>query len=112
MRRAESLCQNISSGSTSGLTAFHPPPRDLSSMSLAEKLLALFSLLAWLTAVLAVPYYEGVAAWNDIGSLVPGMTALEAVGPNWGNKGRASQYFTIDAPQGMSHRTMRILAGG
>lgn len=69
-------------------------------MSLVRQLLALTSLYTWLVSVLAVPSFEGVTTWSTIGSLVPGMTALEAVGPNWGDKGKVPQYFTIDAPMG------------
>lgn len=69
-------------------------------MSLIERLFGLLSIYAWLVSVLAVPSFEGVTNWSAIGSLVPGMTALEAVGPSWGDKGKAPQYFTVDAPIG------------
>ena len=69
-------------------------------MSLIERLLALLSICAWIVSVLGIPSFEGVTNWSAIGSLVPGMTALEAVGPSWGDKGKAPQYFTIDAPMG------------
>lgn len=51
--------------------------------------------------VLAVPSFEGVTSWSSIGSLVPGMTALEAIGPtSWGKQNPF--YFTIDAPHGLT----------
>ena len=69
-------------------------------MSFAERVLLLLSLYAWLVAAVMVPTFESVSNWQSIGSLVPGMTALEAVGPNWREKGKSAQSFTIDTGMG------------
>jgi hypothetical protein len=70
-------------------------------MSLVEQMVALLALLWWLSPILAVPSFEGVTNWSSIGSLVPGMTALEAVGPKaFTDNGNAPYYFTVDAPYG------------
>lgn len=70
-------------------------------MSLVERVLALLSLLSWLNLTLAVPSFEGITNWSAIGSLVPGMTTLEAVGPAaFRDNGGVPHYFTIDAPWG------------
>lgn len=69
-------------------------------MSLLYRSLALLSLLAALTAVWAVPSFEGVTNWSEaIGTLVPGMTALEALGP-YGHDYTSPHFFSIDAPHG------------
>lgn len=72
-----------------------------SAMSLRDSVLALFSLLSLLSLTLAIPSFEGVINWSSIGSLVPGMTTLEAIGPaTFRNNGDVPYYFTIDAPYG------------
>ncbi|EKM59164.1 uncharacterized protein PHACADRAFT_191481 [Phanerochaete carnosa HHB-10118-sp] len=67
-------------------------------------MLALLLLCAsWVMTVLAIPSFEGVTSWTDIGSLVPGMTTLEAIGPSsWDDSGKNPFYFTIDAPHGLT----------
>ncbi|CAL1700940.1 unnamed protein product [Somion occarium] len=53
--------------------------------------------------VYAIPAFEGVTSWSSIGSLVPGITYLEAIGPD--GVGDATyhvpQYMSIQAPRGL-----------
>lgn len=53
-------------------------------MTLTARTITLYlSVCTCLTLVLAIPSFEGISFWHDdIGSLVPGMSYLEALGPN------------------------------
>lgn len=52
-------------------------------MSLAQRASLLLSVCTWLAVVCAIPSFEGITYWHsDIGTLVPGMSTLEALGPN------------------------------
>ena len=75
--------------------------------TLVEKAALLLSLCV--TLVYAVPAFEGVSAWSSIGNLVPGMTLLEAVGPEGAGRDAASipQYLSILAPRGMLPRRIK-----
>lgn len=73
-------------------------------MTLPGRMIALYlSVCTWLTFVLAIPSFEGVTFWHDaIGSLVPGMSYLEALGPNnnYENGYFVRRFVSIAAPEG------------
>ncbi|PSS05380.1 hypothetical protein PHLCEN_2v3869 [Hermanssonia centrifuga] len=74
-------------------------------MCLLEKIACVLALSAWISAVLAIPAFEGVSTWSSIGSLVPGMSYLEALGPTNLNENSSPQYVSIAAPHGTSGYT-------
>ena len=51
----------------------------------------------------AVPAFEGISTWSSIGNLVPGITFLEAVGPEGagGDTANIPNYLSILSPRGM-----------
>lgn len=73
-------------------------------MSLAQRLTLLLPICTWLAFAYGMPSFEGVTYWHtDIGSLVPGMTALEALGPsnNYENGYFIQRHIAISEGHGM-----------
>ncbi|OBZ70452.1 hypothetical protein A0H81_09886, partial [Grifola frondosa] len=58
------------------------------------------SCIAYISFVAAIPSFEGITSWFDIGSLVPGMSYLEALGPKTPNDVHIPFYVSIQAPRG------------
>ncbi len=67
----------------------------------------LFAIASYLTPLLfvaAVPSFEGVTNWSSIGTLVPGMSLLEGLGPSrTRNSEQISFYMSIAATRGELH---------
>ena len=66
-----------------------------------EKIILVLSLCVAL--IHAVPAFEGISTWSSIGNLVPGITFLEAVGPEGAGSDTANipNYLSILSPRGM-----------
>ncbi|OCH92879.1 hypothetical protein OBBRIDRAFT_790737 [Obba rivulosa] len=61
------------------------------------------SLLACISVVIAIPAFDGVTSWSSVGSLVPGISALEALGPSSKkvDPGTLPYFMSIHAPRGL-----------
>ena len=70
-------------------------------MGLLERLYFVFALCACIRVVLTIPAFENVAQWStDYGSLVPGLSFLEAMGPSAEDDRIHPRYVSIAAPHG------------
>ncbi|KAJ3531836.1 hypothetical protein NM688_g7517 [Phlebia brevispora] len=68
-------------------------------MDLLERIYTLLTLYACISVVIAIPAFEGISSWSSIGSLVPGLSTLEAIGPRNVEVG-GRNYVSIAAPWG------------
>ena len=78
-------------------------------MPLLHKSAFFLSLFSWLSIVIGVPSFDGVAFWNhDAGSLTYGMGSLEALGPNnnYENGHFVPRFLSLDGPRGMGISTL------
>lgn len=77
------------------------------TMDLLERIYTLLTLYACISVVIATPAFEGISSWSSIGSLVPGLSTLEAIGPrNMEVGGR--NYVSIAAPWGKYDHCIRV----
>ncbi|KAI0701801.1 hypothetical protein BC835DRAFT_1264528 [Cytidiella melzeri] len=72
-------------------------------MSVVQRIALILPLFLWVALVGGMPSFDGVAFWSsDTGSLVPGMGALEALGPqnNYENGYFVPRFLAVDAERG------------
>ena len=75
-------------------------------MGLLERLYIVLALCASIRVVLTVPTFESVSSWSSIGSLVPGLSYLEALGPSAEDDRIHPRYVSIAAPHGKSRKLL------
>ncbi|KAI0347193.1 hypothetical protein BDW22DRAFT_1351563 [Trametopsis cervina] len=84
-------------------------------MSLLQRFALLFSVYTWFTLVCGVPSFDGITFWSsDTGSIVPGMSALEALGPNnnYENGHYMPRFLTLSGERGApGNATVKTVLG-